>query len=167
MAISVVGVDPSKSFYHSLLPDVKPQKPPNDPTHSTTRRHITRPKALQGIIGVESSGSPGICNFFLPPGFPYLFSRSTTYLPANSEGVSYRPSPDHHVITAKLLAIGTRAATCGLLCPGVLPCPCLGQYAHQEALCRPHQSIIYLPIAPGIPAHSLDALAAIICRLFH
>ncbi len=80
MAISVVGVDPSKSFYHSLLPDVKPQKPPNDPTHSTTRRHITRPKALQGIIGVESSGSPGIAKVSCYPPMGPCFFHNPQYI---------------------------------------------------------------------------------------
>ena len=87
MAISVVGVDLSKSFYHSLLPDVKPQKPPNDPTHSTTRSHITRPKALQGLIGVESSGSPGV-NGISSPGWGTYFSRSKqSYLAVKTEGL--------------------------------------------------------------------------------
>jgi hypothetical protein len=105
-------------------------------------------------------------SFLLPPLYPILFPRRTTYLPASSEESPYRPSQDHHVITAKLLAIGTRVAICGALCPGVLPCPGPGHIANQQTLCSP-QSIIYLPIAPGIPAHSLSALAANMCRLFH
>jgi hypothetical protein len=69
-----------------------------------------------------------------PRGIPLFIHISSTCLPANSEGVSYRHISDLHVITVKLLAIGTRAAICGVLCPGVLPCPCPGQHAHQGAL---------------------------------
>ena len=48
--------------------------------------------------------------------------------------VGSKGDPDHHVITAKLLANGTRAAICGVLCPRALPYPWPGQYAHQSAL---------------------------------
>jgi hypothetical protein len=41
---------------------------------------------------------------------------------------------DHHVIAAKLLAMGTRVAPCGVLCPGGLPCPWPGRFAHQGGL---------------------------------
>ncbi len=82
-----------------------------------------------------------IWSFLLPPYRPILFPQHTTYLPGNFEGSPYRPDLDHHVTTAKLLAISTRVAIYGVLCPGGLPCPCPGHIAHQWALtCRENQS---------------------------
>jgi hypothetical protein len=58
--------------------------------NSTTRRQAIYPKALQGIISVELSDSSGIAGVSCPPGVnPILFPQRTTYLAANSEGVSY------------------------------------------------------------------------------
>ena len=82
----------------------------------------------------STSGSSSITGVSTPPYGPILFPQHTIYLPVNSKAISYRAGLDHHVISAKLLDIGTRVAICGALCPGVLPYPCPGQYAHQWAL---------------------------------
>jgi hypothetical protein len=77
---------------------------------------------------------------------PILFPQRTTYLPASSEGAPYRRSPDHHVITAKPLAISTRVAIYGALCPGGLPYPCPGQYAHQWTLTDREEHVLGNPL---------------------
>jgi len=108
--------------------------------HQTTRRtrqtrrppYTARPSTTSPAS--STSGSSGVSGVSCPPMGPYFFPHPQTYLPASSEGVSYRPDPDRHVIAAKPLAIGTRAAPCGALWLGVLPYPCPGQYAHQWAL---------------------------------
>jgi hypothetical protein len=93
----------------------------NKRKHQTTRHpRQTRRQPLphnpyQPFTGVKHVRFAGYnWKFFVtPPMGPYFFPHPTAYLPASSEGSAYWPNLNHHVITAKLLATGTRPATSG------------------------------------------------------
>jgi hypothetical protein len=103
-----------------------PDKPVANP--SPTTPSTTSPAS-------STSGSSGITGVsFYPPYGPHTFSTVRIIAAREFQGVFLKADPDHHVITAKLLAICTRAAICGVFCPGGLLCPWPGQYAHQEVV---------------------------------
>ncbi len=110
----------------------------NFPVYSPAyhRRQGIYPKALQGITAVESSGSSGISEVsWYPPGYtPYFFHSTQHICPRIPRGFLIAPDQDNSHRLPQLSATGTRAASYGVLCPGVLPYPCLGQVAHQVAL---------------------------------
>ena len=54
---------------------------------TTVANHLPQP--FHHITPVESSGPSGVTGVSTPPMGPYFFPQSATYLPANSEGVSY------------------------------------------------------------------------------
>jgi len=64
-------------------------KPPNNPTHSTTRRQAISPNPFHHITNVESSGPSGVIGISSPEVSPPLAPDRANILPASSEGVSY------------------------------------------------------------------------------
>jgi hypothetical protein len=72
-------------------------KPPNNPTHPTTRRQADCPRPFHPTTAVKYVRFVGYNQSFLPPLHPILFPQRKTYLPANFEGVSYRCHPAHPV----------------------------------------------------------------------
>ena len=97
---------------------------------------IIHPNPFHHITTVEYVRSVGCIWGFYPRHRPPFIPDSAKCLPANFEGVSYRPDPAsskprHH---GKTSMSSRRAPISGAFWPRVVPAPCHGRFAHQQAV---------------------------------
>jgi hypothetical protein len=110
--------------------------PDYSPAHH--RRQITRPNPFHHITDAEYVRFVGYnCRFLLPPPAPHTFIRIHKHIAMRIPmGFLIAPEQDNSHRLPQLSATGSRVATCGATCPGVLPCPWPDQIAHQWGLAK-------------------------------
>jgi hypothetical protein len=125
--------------HFSWLPSAHPQAEchRNQCTTRDTRQPDARPstpRPCRASLASSKSGSSGVTSVSLPPYGPYYFHSPHHSGPRIPRGFLIAPDKNNSHRLPQLPATGTRVAICGVLCPGVLPWPCPGQYAHHQAL---------------------------------
>jgi hypothetical protein len=105
--------------------------PDYSPAHHRRQSHTPTPSTTSPAS--STSGSSGITEVY-PPYGPILFPQHTTYLPANSEGVSYSARSGLLPSATPGISYRHQSVTLWSTLLQALPEPCPGQIVHQEAL---------------------------------